>query len=88
MLAAFSGSVMLSGGRTVAVQPSTQIVRSIVAWVTAGLRAPGVQVGSGRDWRPVPTRVAGPRVGCGWTTPLLAVEYTREPERWLAGGAA
>ena len=49
MLAAFSGSVMLSGGRTVAVQPSTQIVRSIVAWVTAGLRAPGVQVGSGRE---------------------------------------
>ena len=49
MLAAFSCSVTLSGGRTVDVQPSTQIVRSIVAWVTAGLSAPGVQVGSGRE---------------------------------------
>jgi len=49
MLAAFSCSVMLSGGRTVAVQPSTQIVRSIVAWVTAGLSAPGVQLGFGRE---------------------------------------
>ena len=49
MLAAFSCSVMLSGGRTVAVQPSAQIVRSIVACLTAGLSAPGVQAGSGRE---------------------------------------
>ena len=49
MLAAFSCSVMLSAGRTVAVQPSTQIVWSIVVRVTAGLREPGVQVGSGRE---------------------------------------
>jgi hypothetical protein len=49
MLAAFSWSVMLSGGRTVPVQPSTQIVRSIVACVTTGLRTPGVHAGSGRE---------------------------------------
>jgi hypothetical protein len=34
-------------GRIVAVQPETQIVEPIVAWVTAGLRAPGVWLGSG-----------------------------------------
>jgi hypothetical protein len=49
MLDAFSGSVIVSDGRTVSVQPSTQIVRPIVAWVTAGLSAPGVQAGSGRE---------------------------------------
>jgi hypothetical protein len=49
MLAVFSGSVLLSGGRTVAVQPSTQIVRPVVVCVTAGLSALGVQVGSGRE---------------------------------------
>src|SRR6266581_4367788 len=35
------------GGRTVAVQPDTQIVDPIVAWVTSGFRAPGVNAGSG-----------------------------------------
>ena len=46
MLATFSCSVTLSGGRTVLVQPDTQIVLPIVACVTAGLSAPGVHVGS------------------------------------------
>lgn len=54
MLARFSASVTGSGGRTVEVQPDTQIVRSIVAGVTAGLRAPGVQRGSGRVYSPRP----------------------------------
>jgi hypothetical protein len=49
MLAAFSVSVMRSGGRTVAVQPRLQIVRPIVACVTRGLSAPGVQRESGRE---------------------------------------
>src|ERR1035437_5583977 len=31
----------------VAVQPETQMVEPIVAWVTAGLSAPGVRAGSG-----------------------------------------
>jgi hypothetical protein len=81
MLASFSCSVMLSGGRTVAVQPSTQIVWPIVAWVTAGFRAPGVQVGSGRESTPVPIAWQEPGAGCGCTTWLLAVEYAREPLR-------
>ena len=34
-------------GRIVAVQPETQMVEPIVAWVTAGLSAPGVKAGSG-----------------------------------------
>ena len=49
MLARFSVSVIDSDGRTVAVQPSRQIVRPMSAWVTAGLSAPGVQCGSGRE---------------------------------------
>jgi hypothetical protein len=49
MLACFSGSVMLSDGRTVAVHPLTQIVWSIVACVTAGLIAPGVHAWSGSE---------------------------------------
>ena len=32
------------GGRTVRVQPWTQIVCRIVAWVTSGLTTPGVRV--------------------------------------------
>ena len=48
----------------VAVQPETQIVEWIVAWVTAGLRAPGVKAGSGSPGNltagPVP--VAGGRM--------------------------
>src|SRR6516225_879962 len=79
MLAAFSGSVMLSAGRTVSVQPSTQIVLSIVACVTAGLSAPGVQARSGRESRPVPIAWQEPGAGCGCTTALLAVEYASDP---------
>jgi len=47
MLASFSGSVTDTGGRTVEVQPLRQIVEPIVAWVTAGFTAPGVQRRSG-----------------------------------------
>jgi hypothetical protein len=54
MLAAFSCSVMLSGGRTLPVQPLAQIVRAMVACVTAGFSAPGVQPGSGREESPEP----------------------------------
>jgi hypothetical protein len=49
MLANFSGSVIDPGGRTVDVQPDRQIVELIVACVAAGLTAPGVQCGSGRE---------------------------------------
>ena len=35
-----------AGGRTVRVQPLTQIVEPIVAWVTSGLSTPGVRTGS------------------------------------------
>jgi hypothetical protein len=49
MLALFSDAVMLSDGRTVAVHPLTQIVWPIVACETAGLIAPGVHEGSGRE---------------------------------------
>ena len=35
----------------VAVQPDTQMVEWIVAWVTAGLSAPGVRLGSGSPGR-------------------------------------
>jgi hypothetical protein len=49
MLARFSGSVILSGGRTVEVHPDLQIVRPTVACVTCGFNAPGVQRGSGRE---------------------------------------
>jgi hypothetical protein len=48
MLASFSGSVTDTGGRTVDVQPARQMVEPIVACVTAGFTAPGVQRGSGR----------------------------------------
>jgi hypothetical protein len=64
MLATFSASVMDSGGRTVDVQPGTQIVRSIVACVTLGLSAPGVQRGSGREYSPDPMAWHVP--GAGW----------------------
>ena len=39
---------MDSAGRTVSVYPDRQIVELISDWVTAGLIAPGVQLGSGR----------------------------------------
>ncbi len=48
MLAAFSRSVMPSGGRTVAAHPPAQIVCWIVAGVTSGFSTPGVHDGSGR----------------------------------------
>ena len=41
------GSVMLSDGRTVSVQPLTQIVCVMVACVTVGFSDPGVHPGSG-----------------------------------------
>jgi hypothetical protein len=56
MLATFSRSLTLSAGRTVDVQPRLQIVSAIVAWVTFGFSAPGVQRGSGREKRPVPIK--------------------------------
>jgi hypothetical protein len=43
MLASFSRWVMPAEERTCLLHPGTQIVRSIVDWVTAGLTAPGVQ---------------------------------------------
>jgi hypothetical protein len=49
MLATFSFSVTLWDGRTDALYPLTQIVRPMVAWVTAGLSAPGVHRGSGSE---------------------------------------
>jgi hypothetical protein len=54
MLASFSGSVTLSGGRTADVHPLRQIVRPIVACVTWGFNAPGVHRGSGREYSPEP----------------------------------
>jgi len=39
--------VMLSGGRMLVVYPGEQIVDEMLAWVTCGLIAPGVQRGSG-----------------------------------------
>jgi hypothetical protein len=77
MLASFSGSVTDSGGRTVAVQPERQIVEPIVAWVTAGLTAPGVHRGSGRPDSPLPTIRHEPRRGWAWTSWPLALEYAR-----------
>jgi hypothetical protein len=74
MLASFSGSVTPTGGRTVAVHPDTQIVRSIVDCVTAGSRAPGVQRGSGREYGPEPIAWHEPAAGWRWTTALEAVE--------------
>jgi len=57
----------------VAVQPLTQMVLLMLAWVTAGLAAPGVRLGSGRT-APDPLIVTPPVVstGCGvvdlWAT--------------------
>lgn len=48
MLATFSRSVTLVEGRMLLEYPARQIVWRIVAWVTAGLSAPGVQLASGR----------------------------------------
>jgi hypothetical protein len=48
MLARFSLAVIEAGGRTVAVQPPRQIVLAMLACVTSGLTAPGVQRASAR----------------------------------------
>jgi len=63
MLAYFSGSVIASGGRTVDVQPARQMVEPMLAWVTAGLTAPGVHRGSGRASSPAPIERHEP-AGC------------------------
>ena len=47
MLASFSGPVTLVDGRMLQEYPLRQIVVWIVAWVTAGFNAPGVQCRSG-----------------------------------------
>jgi hypothetical protein len=54
MLASFSRPVMPAEGRTRLLHPGTQIVRSIVDGVTAGLIAPGVQRESGSEKSPDP----------------------------------
>lgn len=74
MPACFSGSVMLSRGRTVAVHPLLQIVLELVAWVTCGFSAPGVQCGSGREDRPVPIEWQEPEAGWVCTICAEAVE--------------
>jgi hypothetical protein len=74
MLASFSGSVMLSRGRTVDVHPLRQIVRPIVACVTCGFSAPGVHRGSGLEYSPEPSARQDLGCGCGCTTLLPAVE--------------
>jgi hypothetical protein len=74
MLARFSSRVTLSGGRTVDVQPLTQIDRSIVACVTAGLSAPGVHVGSGAEYSPWPRAWHEPGAGCDWMMLADALE--------------
>jgi hypothetical protein len=58
MLVRFSASVIASGGRTVAVQPTWQIVRPISAYVTAGLSAPGVQRYARRGFAFAPVAVS------------------------------
>jgi hypothetical protein len=55
----FKASVNDSDGRIVAVQPETQIVDLMVAWLTAGFSAPGVRVGSGSPGSRCPDEVAG-----------------------------
>jgi hypothetical protein len=83
MLASFSGSVTLSDGRTVSVQPLTQIVWPMVACVTAGFSAPGVHAASGSEERPEPFARQDPGAGCAWTEWALALDATRR----AAGGA-
>jgi hypothetical protein len=68
---------MLSGGRTLLVQPGRQMVWSMVAWVTVGLSAPGVHRGSGRESGPDTSAWHDPGGGWAWTTWADAVEYVR-----------
>src|SRR5277367_4537004 len=86
MLRPFSALVIRSGGRTVVVQPRVQIVWSMVADVTAGFRAPGVQRGSGSEKRPVPRAWQEPGGGCGWTVVAEAVLSGSGPVRVGPGG--
>ena len=74
MLASFSGSVTDSDGRIVFVYPGTQIVWLIVPWRTAGFSAPGVQCGSGKEYRPWPVVWQELGRGCGCTARADAVE--------------
>src|SRR5450759_919483 len=53
------------GGRTVAVQPETQIVEPIVACVTDGLKAPGVRTRLGSPGRRPVARAVGSIVAAG-----------------------
>jgi hypothetical protein len=64
MLASFSGSVTLVGGRTVDVHPLLQIVCEIVLCVTAGFSAPGVHRGSGSEYGPDPFAWQEPGARC------------------------
>ena len=66
-----------SGGRIVVVHPDVQIVDPMSAWVTAGLVAPGVHVGSGRTYSPLPRawHVFGAAPGAG----LVAGDAGLEP---------
>ncbi|MGZ4493866.1 MAG: hypothetical protein ACXVWU_04140 [Nocardioides sp.] len=52
-------------GRTVEVHPETQMVRSIVDWVTAGLTAPGVRARFGST-APAALTTSPVRAGRAW----------------------
>jgi hypothetical protein len=60
-----SSVVYEDGGRMVAVQPDTQMVEWIVAWVTAGLSAPGVRAGFGSPGRTPDGGMVAPGMGGG-----------------------
>ena len=62
----------------VAVQPDTHIVDPIVAWVTAGLRAPGVRLGLGSPGNRPPDPV--PVVGGRTPVAFGANEAPADPE--------
>jgi hypothetical protein len=86
MLASFSGSVTDVVGRIVSVYPGTQIVVSIVACVTAGFNAPGVQCRSGITNSPRPLAWQEPAGGCGCTRPADAVETSSPLDAWVGVG--
>lgn len=56
------------------VQPDLQIVSVIVAWLTAGFRVPGAQVGSGSCWPLCPPSLQVPGASTG-----LFVDGTARP---------
>jgi hypothetical protein len=66
--------VIASDGRTLEVHPAMQIVEPMLACVTAGFSAPGVQCGSGRRYRPAPVARHMPGEGWRWTTRALSLE--------------